>query len=229
MAPTIRKTKTRRSGRRGSSQEQAVGKYFGDAWSLAKRTATGLNEIRKLINVEEKVIQTDNASATFNTTGTVYSLSTVVQGTDYDERVGNSIKLQEIEVNARVFMNTTSGNTVYRVILFRDLDGYGTAPISADLLENGVASTTAPLAFKNFNKRKRFSILFDERGTLSPQGERGVYISIRMSHDGHILYLGSTAAAGSNGKGSLYLLAISDETTNLPSIAFQSRVTFTDD
>jgi len=91
MAPTIRKTKTRRSGRRGSSQEQAVGKYFGDAWSLAKRTATGLNEIRKLINVEEKVIQTDNASATFNTTGTVYSLSTVVQGTDYDERVGNSI------------------------------------------------------------------------------------------------------------------------------------------
>ena len=180
----------RSRGRRERQQSDSVGKYFGDAWSLAKRTAVGLNEIRKLINVEEKVLQTDNTSATFNTTGTVYSLTTVAQGVDYDERVGNSIKLQRIQVNARIFMNTTSGNTVFRFILFRDLDGYGTAPTTADLLETGVGSATAPLALLNWNKRARFSILFDERGTLSPQGERGTYISVDIPHEGHVFYLG---------------------------------------
>lgn len=230
MAPTIRKNKSRRSSRRGKqSSEQAVGKYFGDAWSLAKRTASGLNEIRRLINVEEKVLQTDNASASFDTTGTVYSLTTIAQGTDYDERIGNSIKLISLEINARIFMNTSSGQTVYRFIVFRDLDGYGTAPTTSDLLDGGIGTSTAPMSFVDFLRRKRFSILFDERGTLSPQGERGVYVSVHMEHDGHVLYLGTTAAAASNGKGSIYLAVLSDETTNAPTIAFQSRVIFTDD
>jgi len=227
MARTRTRPRKGRAKRGGNGDD--VGKYFGDAWSLAKRTASGLNEIRKLINVEEKVIEVDYASNTFDTSGDLVSISTVVQGLDYNQRVGNSIKLQEIEINARIFMNTTSGNTVYRFLVVRDLDGYGTTPAVSDILANGVGSATAPLAIKDFLNRKRFSILFDEMGTLSPQGERGVYITVKMEHAGHILYLGSTAAAASNGKGSLYILVLSDETVNMPSLAFQSRVTFTDD
>ena len=150
-----------------------MGKYFGDAWSLAKRTAYGLNEIRKLVNVEEKIIGVNSASATFNTSGTLYSLSTVGQGLDYNERVGNSIKLQSIDVRYRIFMNTSSGNTVVRVIILRDLDGYGTAPAISDILQDGVGTATAPLAEIDFLNRKRFSILYDYTDTLSPQGERG--------------------------------------------------------
>lgn len=217
----------RRSRRRNGGD--SVGKYFGDAWSLAKRTAYGLNEIRKLVNVEEKVIEVDSASATFNTNGTIYSLSTIVQGTNFNERIGNSIKLQSIDVRYRIFMNTTSGNTVVRVIIFRDLDGYGTAPTVTDVLAQGVGSTTAPLAMHDFLNRKRFSYLYDYVDTLSPQGERGFATEVHIPHEGHILYLGSTAAAASNGKGSLYMLVISDESTNTPSVAFQSRVVFTDD
>lgn len=220
----------RRQGRakRGGNGDE-VGKYFGDAWSLAKRTATGLNEIRKLINVEEKVIEVNYTSATFTTSGTLTSITSVVQGLDYNERVGTSIKLQNIEVNARIFMNTSSSNSVYRFLIIRDLDGYGTLPTIASVLDDGIGTSLAPLALKNFLNRKRFSILFDEMGTLSPQGERGVYISARIPHEGHVLYLGTTAAAASDGKGTIYVLALSDETTNAPVLAFQSRVTFTDD
>lgn len=226
---TRARTRQRKGRAKRGGNGDEVGKYFGDAWSLAKRTATGLNEIRKLINVEEKVIEVDYASNTFDTSGDLISISTVAQGLNFNERVGNSIKLQEIEINARIFMNTTSGNTVYRFLVVRDLDGYGTTPTPADILSNGVGSSTAPLAIKDFLNRKRFSILFDEMGTLSPQGERGVYIHVKMDHAGHILYLGTAAAAASNGKGSLYILVLSDETVNVPSLAFQSRVTFTDD
>ncbi len=196
---------------------------------MAKRTAYGLNEIRKLVNIEEKVLEVDYTSTTFTTAGTVISLSTVAQGTDYNQRVGNSIKIQSIDLRYRIFMNTTSGNTVVRVILFRDLDGYGTAPTPSILMANGIGTTTAPLAEKNFLNRKRFSILYDYIDTLSPQGERGYATHVHIPHEGHILYLGSTAAAASNGKGSLYLLVLSDESTNSPSLAFQSRVVFTDD
>ena len=79
-----RRYRPRRKGAKANRKPDAVGEYFGDAWSLAKRTASGLNEIRKLINVEEKDLETVQASAGFDTTGTVYSLSTIAQGTDFN-------------------------------------------------------------------------------------------------------------------------------------------------
>ena len=148
---------------------------------------------------------------------------------DYTERVGNSIKLQSIDVRYRIFMNTSSGNSVVRVIIFRDLDGYGTAPAISDVLQDGVGTSTAPLSEHDFLNRKRFSILYDYINTLSPQGERGYCAHVHIPHEGHVLYLGSASSATSNGKGSVYMLVISDESTNTPSVAFQSRLVFTDD
>jgi len=89
----VRSNNSRRLARTTQNRKTsgAVGEYFEDAWSLAKRTATGLNEIRKLINIEEKNLETLVSATAFDTNGTVYSISTVAQGTDYTQRVGDSI------------------------------------------------------------------------------------------------------------------------------------------
>lgn len=195
---------------------------------MAKRTAVGLNEIRKLINIEEKILQSSATAAPFDTAGALIPISRIAQGLDYTNRIGDSIKLQSIEVRARIFQNTSATTTVFRVLLVRDLDGYGTLPTVGNIMDI-TGSAGAPLSQMNWLNRKRFSVLYDEQGVLSTNGDRGDSISFKFAHEGHILYLGTTAAAASDGKGSLYLLFISDESTNTPTYAYQSRIVFTDD
>ncbi len=195
---------------------------------MAKRTAYGLNEIRKLINIEEKELVTTSGSIAFDTNGVLVPISRVAQGTNYTERIGNSIKMQHIEVRGRIFKNATATSSVMRVLLVRDLDGYGTVPNVTDIMES-VGSSAAPLTQYDFLNRKRFSFLFDELLTLNNTGDSSAVFEIQLPHEGHILYLGSTATAASDGKGSLYMLFISDEVTNTPTYTFSSRIVFTDD
>jgi hypothetical protein len=219
----------RRRSRRQNNGGEAVSKYFGDAWSLAKRTAYGLNEIRKLINIETKIAETISGSTAFSASGVIVPISQISQGTDYiNNRIGNSIKLQKIEVRGRVYKNATATQSVMRVVMFRDLDGYGTTPLIGDVLQN-VSGVSAPLTPFDFNNRQRFSILMDELLTLNSTGESSSVFQLDLTHEGHILYLGATAAAASDGKGSLYMLFISDEAVNTPTFNFYSRLYYTDD
>lgn len=228
----VTKSKRRRKGgKRNAKASDGVGQYASDAWSLAKRTAYGLNEIRKLINIETKFVDTVSGLGSVTQSGTVTCITQLAQGLTSTDRVGDSIKLQHIEVRGTVIINPLATNTTVRVIIFRDLDGYGTAPTCTDLLEN-VGGTVAPNSPYKFNKRQRFSILFDEMFQLQSilaQGTSSDAWYFNTAHAGHVLYLGSTAAAASNGKGSVYVAAISEEATNTPQFDFYSRVLFTDD
>lgn len=209
----------------------AVGQYASDAWSLAKRTAVGLNEIRKFINIETKFIDTVQGAATQDATGNVYCISQVAQGLTSATRVGDSVRIQSIEVRGHVLANSAATNTTVRLIIFRDLDGYGTAPATADILE-GVGTTMAPFSPEKFNKRERFSILYDQMLMVqggTTQGLAGTPFYFQTTHQGHILYLAETAATASNGKGSVYVMCLSNEATNTPTLRFSSRVLFTDD
>lgn len=161
-----------------------------------------------------------------DTAGSIISFSTMAQGLDYAQnRIGDSIKLQRIEARYRIAMATTATKTFGRVIYFRDLDGYGTAPSVTDVLET--ADVLSPYKFLN---SERFSILYDELLCLSSTGDASEVATINMNHEGHIKYLGTTATAASNGKGSLYFLILSNETgTNVPTFAHNERIYFTDD
>lgn len=217
-----RKRRQRRRGT-GSGQADSVGKYASDAWSLAKRTMVGLNEIRKLINVEEKLLVTSTV-VTPDTAGGVYAISRLGQGTDINQRVGDSIKLQRITLSAYLALNASATATVARILLVRDLDGYGTQPTTANILES--VSVNADPKFLN---RERFSILIDEKICLATAGPYIIPIDHVLPHEGHIKYLGSSAAEASDGKGSLYLCYLSTETTNKPSLTFSSVIYYTDD
>lgn len=186
-----------------------------------------MNEIRKLINIETKIVETIGSTTTqADTTGVVVPLTQMEQGLDYiNNRVGDSIKLQKIEIRYRMTINSSTTNTQVRVILFRDLDGYGTAPTIADVLQ-----TVSILSPENFLKKDRFSILYDELVTLDAGGDSSAVGDIHIPHEGHVKYLGSTSAAASNGKGSVYFLVLSNETSvNSPFFAHHERVYFTDD
>jgi hypothetical protein len=223
----------RRGRRSGQNKSDSVGAYFGDAWDLAKRTATGLNEIRKLSLVERKYKEA-SASATYDrTTGTVVYLSGLDQGDNTITREGNSIKIQHFRLRYSLVHNAsdTTGVT-HRILVVRDLQNQGSAPGVGDIFDSGTLATSrAPLAFINFVngslQNKRFSIMYDKVHTTHPY-KPIVADTWDSNHDCHVYFRGTDNSINSAGNGSYFLVAISSPTTNLPTILYNTRLEFTD-
>jgi len=211
-------------------KKEAVAAYAGDAYDLARRTWRGLNEIRKFINIEEKYLDT-SVSLSPDTSGGVACITQLGQGTTVNTRVGNSLRVQRLEVRGRVAVNSSvTTYSMVRILVFRDMEGQGTAPVVSDVLE-ATGSSSAPRQPYDWLNRKRFSILYD---MLIPVTATSGGMSVRefvyvTELAKHVLYRGTTASASSDGEGSIYVAAVSDEATNAPSVVATTRITFTDD
>lgn len=132
--------------------------------------------------------------------------------------------MQNIYCGYRWQIGAGATKTFVRTMLVRDLDGYGTLPTVTGILES--ADVLAPKKYLNTD---RFSVLYDEVETLTSVSETATVSRYFTPHEGHIKYLGTTAADASNGKGSMYLLFLSSESTNTPRVDFYTRILFTDD
>lgn len=223
----------RRMNRRKNTNRNgdAVGQYFGDAWSLATRTARGLNEIRKLINVEQKYFDRAQSAVAPTQAGTVSYLCNMAQGDDVSQRDGDSIKLQRFFLDLHISRNALStANELVRVLVVRDLQNDGTAVTGADVIAQA-SSVHAPICQVNVLNgpayNKRFSVMFDEVVALQANDTNHV-LKLKSVHDCHVYYRGSTANQADAGNGSIYLLLLTDATATLPSVDFISRMEFTD-
>jgi len=213
---------------RGNQTRRNVEKYAGDAYDLASRTWKGLNEIRKFINIEEKYSDV-NASQSPDQNGAVTCLSQLAQGTTMNTRVGNSVRVQHFTLRARVAVSSAVTTfSVVRVAIIRDMEGQGTAPTCADIFET-VGGSQAPRQPLDWLNRKRFAVLYDTFLVVAPASgcAREIYYDIDLAK--HVLYRGTTAAAASDGEGSIYIVSLSDEATNTPTVSYSSRMTYTDD
>lgn len=228
--PTTTMVAKRQSKRRssGNQNRKNVEKYAGDAYDLASRTWKGLNEIRKFINIEEKYLDF-SGSQTPDQNGTTNCVSQIAQGTTMNTRIGNSIRVQRLTVRGRVAVSSAVTTfSVVRVAIIRDMEGQGSAPTCADMFET-VGTSAAPRQPLDWLNRKRFAVLYDSLLTVAPASgcAREFFYNVELAK--HVLYRGTTAGSASDGEGSIYIVSLSDEATNTPTVAFTSRITYTDD
>ena len=196
---------------------------------MAKRTANGLNEIRKLINVEEKYL--DNTGVpTFDRSGNVTYVSGIQQGDGITDREGNSIKVQTFEMKYAVVMNAASTASVCRVLVVRDLQNQGATITAGDVLET-VGVSTAPQSALDYTNgmlsNKRFSIIHDEFFTLDTYNPTYT-AQFKSNHDCHVQFRGTTSAVASAGNGSYFVVLVSSETVNTPQAYWCTRMVYTD-
>jgi len=197
---------------------------------LAKRTANGLNEIRKLINVEEKYLD-NSGNPTFDRSGSVTYVSGIAQGDGVTDREGNSVKVQSFAIQYYVAWNTAATSpTCCRVLLVRDLQNQGATITASDVLET-VGTSAAPVTYIDYTNgpfsNKRFSVVYDRVLTVD-QYNPITHDVFKSTHDCHIAYRGTTSAVASAGNGSYFLVAVSSEPTNAPSIIYSTRMVYTD-
>ncbi len=232
-------TKSVPGGRRGaivprknrqSSKPGEVGRYMQDAWSLAKRTAVGLNEIRKLINVEHKYVDAgDSVAAT--QAGVVAALNLIAQGDSVSQRDGDAVKLQTLEFQGHVYWNSSSTQTdVVRIMIVKDAQNTGALIAGSDVLQ-AAGSVHSATCFPNFinspNIQSRFSILLDQIVAVD-SSHRSEIVRFRSTHDVHLYYRGTGATASDLASGALFLVIFTSSTLNTPAVTWDSRVIFTD-
>jgi hypothetical protein len=214
----------KKSRRRGGSSWR---KYGAAAGSLAYKAYKGVKYIKSLINVEKKFHDVSDAT-TYGTTPAVISLTNIAQGNDFNNRDGNSILLQSLQLKADIKhdMNKQGCDNI-RVILFQDNDQRGTDPAAGDLLETGSGFSWLN-AFVSHNAGSRFNILYDRKIKVSDQDQTKSIKLIRKFYSNHVKYTGTTAADSSTYKGALFMLVVSDENTTPPAMSWGVRVRFTD-
>jgi len=219
---------TKRSQPKGDPTQVAVSKFAGDAYSLGARAIRGLNEIRKLINIETKFGEV-GASTTQNATATITQITQLAEGVTNTTRVGQSIRLQTLEFDNFATVHASSTlSTAIRTIVFRDLENTGTAPVATDLLESASNPQAMSSAYV-WNNLRRFAIIYDEVLLLNINNNNGGFQRLRVPHHGHVKYRGTDSSAASAGEGSVWMLMVSNQATNSPTVTWTFRITFTDD
>lgn len=231
VSNVVSKAKRGRRGRangRRNKGRRMVEEYAGDAYDLARRTWKGLNAVRRLINIEEKFYVSD-LSVSAVQTPTITHVSGIAQGTDISGRIGDSIKIQHLTLRGRIAVNAAVTTwSSYRLLLLRDMSCSGVAPSATDIFQ-AVATTVTTRSCINYINRQRFGLLLDEYGTVDPGSNKCDTFLFDIPLDKHVFYKGSTNTVSDADRGSLFLVAVSDEPTNGVDIKAYLSFTYTDD
>lgn len=218
------RSKPSRRNKGGGSVKREVSRFAGDAYSLAERAYKGVSHVLKLINIEQKFIDVvttvtysgPNPNSTF--------ISVIPQGTDQGNRIGDSIKLQNLDISYQVVIPTTVLVQTIRITLFKDWEPTGSVPAYTDVFQSG-----SPVSQRNFLNLRRFTILHDDTVAIQPLSFQGAMVRKTIAQEAHIKWRTSGSAVTTCGEGHIFALFFSDGATNFPGTTFWVRIHYTDD
>lgn len=216
-----------RKGFLSGTSLQDVADFTGAVWRYGRAALTLLG------NTEEKVFDVSASAVAIvpAASATVVNLSNIVQGTDYNQRLGNSIRALNLRVDYSLFPGSGTTYAFARCIVFRDLMQSGTDPTVAQLLETTTGAVAINAPYLHY-VADRYEVLSDEVFAFAAAaGPAAFHRRFACRIADHILFSSTAGADASNWQGALYLLVISDQGTaaNQPLIHYWSRLDYTDD
>lgn len=153
--------------------------------------------------------------------GTIIPLSMIPQGDGLSQRIGRAVQLRSVRMR---LMNTDGTCEFIRYILFFDNMCNGTHPTVANVL-----NSASWKAFPAFNNRKRFNIILDKTLSHEDFNNNHSVIEYYRRFNRKITYLGGGAGVeADNGKGSLYLLLISQAGGVADAFTYNVQLRYTD-
>lgn len=192
-----------------------------DAMSLAAKAAKGVWYLKGLVNSE--MLHNQNlGSTTSSSTGTMTLLNGMAQGDTSSQRTGNSILMRNVHLRLVFTQNPTAVSTIYRVMLILDTQQIGdTNPSVTDVLES--ASPLSPLATGTSG---RFKVLKSWFFTTDDDKSQTKIIQFYKDFRFHTRYNGT--ANTDIQKNGLYLLHLTDQATNTPTLNYSWKVGYHD-
>lgn len=199
------------------------------ALQIAKKALSATNYMRGMINCEKKY-HTAYTNFTVPTTGYIAALSMIPQGDSNVTRDGNSVLARSLLLNIDVTKNINVANTKMKIALVQDTGFADNASsITASTIYDSalVGTQYAPLAPVALNTQGRYKVVRSFDFTLN-----STYSTKRISEFiklyTHLKFDGTAGDQTSLNRNCFYLVCISDEDTNMPSIEMVSKLGFYD-
>ncbi len=192
----------------------------GTAMSVAKKALAKVNAMEK--KVEDKFITTGIASTAITDAGTVIELFAMAQGINFAQRIGIDIYCKWMVIRYHLVVNGNAAGTSFRLIIVQDKQQVNsTDPPIATILE-----TLSPDTTINHVNRARFRVLYDSFMTVSTDGVPSIahtqFIKLRFTQR-----YTSVDNTGID-KNGIYVVAIGNEATNDPVLAFFCAMHYND-
>lgn len=192
----------------------------------AEQLISDVKRLKSLINVELKAAETASTSATVTDTATIVNLSLVAQGDDYNNRQGRSLKAHDLQINATASGHPSSTITVLRCIIFKTNQNQSAAPAVGDILKD---ASDVHSQYEMSDNQRSFVILSDRKFLLVTGADSQLQnLNYKKSLSHHIMYSGTAATEASTGSGAVYMLLLSDRSTNSPTVEYSARMRFID-
>jgi len=193
-----------------------------NAAQLAHKAYKGVMYLKGLVNSEMFHLVTAS-NTTVSNTGTVIHCTAIAQGDNIGSRQGNSILLRNVLARITLEQNASATSSFYRVMLVFDTQQVGdTAPGVSDIL-----NSVSTLSSLNVAQPGRFSVL--KNWFLETSNGQGT-AKILEFYDGnimtHVKYNG-TANTDIQQNG-LYLLLLSDQASNTPTVTYNIKIGYHD-
>lgn len=188
---------------------------------LAYKALTLARKVADAVNIEYKISDTNSGPQGVDYSGGVLTmLSGISQGVADNQRIGDSIKVQNNMLRFSIARN--GADSMVRVLLIWDKQNQIAA--TSDVLEV-VGSVNAPLSPKHYDKRFRCKVLFDKTYTVDTN--RSILTDeCLLDINQHVQF---SAGSTTEYTGDLILMTISNQaTTNLPTFQYYNRVSYTD-
>lgn len=196
-----------------------------NAVQVASAALRGVNYLKGLVN-SEKFKHDFTGTPNVDWSGTVVSLTSISQNDTDTGRTGNSIFVRSLYIRGQVVINASATSSEFvRIMIFIDKQQVGdTAPTAADVLET-TSNINAPNSPLNLQTVGRFTLLRSFQLSVNPEKPSVQWkVNIPMRH--HVRYNGTTA--NDIQRGGLYMLMISDNSSDLPQVRYYGRISYHD-
>jgi hypothetical protein len=181
-------------------------------------------QLKRIVNAEYKQHAVNSPTNAVDNNGTTpLDLAVIAQGDDATDRDGISIKPINLILRMFITQHASATNTLVRVVIFR-----GKQENDSAMVLGNIFASTPLLKPKVYDKRFVTKILYDKYFTLSSAGQSCKATTVSLKLHGHINYDTSDATGNDKEGGGLYMVFISNEAINTPNVAYNSRLTFTD-
>ncbi len=203
---------------------RACGKMVISDASKALRLA---QNVRRLINVEYKFIDTQNTTTGVSTTPVIVQLSNISQGDSTITRDGSQLKVLSIQWSYFMTMHASARISLFRCMLIKDKQTNQLVYTAADVLSDVIANDMIVSPY-NRDNRKRFTILYDKVHMLEDNGRQIAQNGQKFSQEQILRYDGNAGTIADLTQSSYSLLLVSTEPSN--TVAFTSfiRLNFVD-
>jgi len=165
-----------------------------------------------------------SANITLTTAGALVYLNPIDQGSDINNRDGDTIQAKHLRLHLTCFNTTATQGSSIRVIIFSDTMSVAGGIVVGDVLET--ANYTSPVSALSM-QRNRFHIYYDKtESQVTTASNQEINMIANFPINRKIYFSGVTGSTAFAGKNSLFMLVIGSN--GLPKYHYQFGLIYQD-